>query len=358
MLVSFEVKTKSRNYPICVGENILPDIGESFAETADRVFVVTDDAVAKIYLSSVIAGLSNSGIESITKVLPTGEGIKSLSTAEEMYDFLLKNRGSRSDLIIALGGGVIGDLCGFVASTYKRGMGLIHAPTTLLAQVDSALGGKTGVNMPEGKNLVGTFYQPHAVVADVSVLETLPNDDFTSGLGEVVKYGAIMDKKLLKFLKDNRDEILRRDPNFLSHIVERCLKNKARIVEEDEREEDRKREVLNFGHTIGHAIETCSRHKVPHGCAVAIGMVEEARFAVREGLLDDQSLQSLISILSLFGLPTSIPSDVDLGEFEGVIRQDKKVRQGQLLLPVLMELGRTELRIVDAPHALIPIKGG
>ncbi|MHA1936803.1 MAG: 3-dehydroquinate synthase [Candidatus Thorarchaeota archaeon] len=358
MLVSFEVTTKSRDYPVCVGENILPNIGESFSETTDRVFVVTDDDVAKILLDSLTSGLSNSGIEAITKVLPSGENIKSLSTAEDMYDFLLKNHGTRSDLLLALGGGVIGDLAGFVASTYKRGMGLIHAPTTLLAQVDSALGGKTGVNMPDGKNLVGTFYQPHAVVADVSVLKTLPDDDFASGLGEVVKYGAIMDNDLLGILMDNRDEILRREPEILSRVVERCLRNKARIVEEDEREEERKREILNFGHTIGHAVETCSKHKIPHGHAVAIGMVEEAHFAVREGFLDDQSLQSLISILSMFGLPTSIPSKVDMKEFEEVIRQDKKVRQGQLMLPVLMELGRTELKAVEPPHALIRINGG
>jgi 3-dehydroquinate synthase len=358
MLVSFVAKTNSRNYPVCVGENILQNIGESFSETTDRVFVVTDDAVPKIYLDSLASGLGNSGIETIAKVLPSGEDIKSLSTAEELYNFLLEHHGTRSDLILALGGGVIGDLAGFVASTYKRGMGLIQAPTTLLAQVDSALGGKTGVNMPDGKNLVGTFYQPHAVVADVSVLESLPEDDFASGLGEVVKYGAIMDKELLEILIDNRNEILRRDPEILSRVVERCLRNKARIVEEDEREEERKREVLNFGHTIGHAIETCSMHKVPHGQAVAIGMVEEARFAVREGFLDDQSLQSLISILLMFGLPTSIPADVNVKEFEDVILQDKKMRQGQLLLPILIELGRTELKTVDGPHNLILQKGG
>ncbi|MHA2004591.1 MAG: 3-dehydroquinate synthase [Candidatus Thorarchaeota archaeon] len=358
MLVSFVVKTNSRDYPVCVGENILPNIGESFSETTDRVFVVTDDDVAKIFLDPLTSGLSNSGIEVITKILPSGENIKSLSTAEEMYDFLLKNHGTRSDLLLALGGGVIGDLAGFVASTYKRGMGLIQAPTTLLAQVDSALGGKTGVNMPNGKNLVGTFYQPHAVVADVAALKTLPDDDFASGLGEVIKYGAIMDNDLLGILADNRDGILSREPDILSSVVERCLRNKARIVEEDEREEDRKREILNYGHTIGHAVETCSKHEVPHGHAVAIGMVEEARFAVREGFLDDQSLQSLISILSMFGLPTSIPLDVDLEEFEQVIRQDKKVRQGQLMLPVLLELGRIELKAVDPPHALILRKGG
>ncbi|MFW9966659.1 MAG: 3-dehydroquinate synthase [Candidatus Thorarchaeota archaeon] len=358
MLVSFVVKTSNRDYPVCVGENILHSIGESFSETADRVFVVTDKEVARIYLESLASSLSKSGIEAIRKVLPAGEDVKSLSSAEEMYNFLLENKASRSDIILALGGGVIGDLVGFVASTYKRGMRFIQAPTTLLSQVDSALGGKTGVNLPNGKNLVGTFYQPIAVVADVSLLKTLPKDDFASGLAEVIKYGAIMDKELLRLLTDNKDAILRREPVILSRIVERCLRNKARIVEEDEREEERKREVLNYGHTIGHAIETCSRHKVPHGHAVAIGMVEEARFAVREGLLDNQSLQSLISLLSLFELPTSIPTDVDLEEFEHVIRQDKKVRQGQLLLPVLIELGNAELKEVDTPQTLIPKRGG
>jgi 3-dehydroquinate synthase len=358
MLVSFVVKTKSREYPVCVGQNILPDIGESISETTDRVIVVTDEAVSRVYLDPLTRGLKNSGLKAITMILPSGEGVKSLATAEEMYKFLLKNHASRSDIIIALGGGVVGDLAGFVASTYKRGMGLIHAPTTLLAQVDSALGGKTGVNLPDGKNLVGTFYQPNTVVADVSVLKTLPDDDFASGLGEVIKYGAIMDKELLDLLIANRDEILDREPDILSQIVERCLRNKALVVEEDEREEERKREVLNFGHTIGHAIETCSKHKVPHGHAIAIGMVEEARFAAREGLLDHQSLDSLISILSMFGLPTAVPVNMDVEDFEHVILHDKKIRQGRLMLPVLTELGRIELKAVDTPHTIIPRKGG
>jgi 3-dehydroquinate synthase len=358
MLVSFVVKTNSRDYPVCVGANLLSSVGESFSETAARVFVVTDEEIAKIHLNVLTNGLNKSGIEVITKILPVGEGVKSLSTAEELYNFLLENQASRSDIMIALGGGVVGDLVGFVASTYKRGMRLIQAPTTLLAQVDSALGGKTGVNLAAGKNLVGTFYQPIAVVADVSVLKTMPEADFSSGLAEVIKYGAIMDKRLLSLLKNNRDEILRREPDILSRIVERCLRNKARVVEEDEREEEGKREVLNYGHTIGHAIETCSKHRISHGHAVAIGMVEEARFAVREGLLDNKSLQSLISLLSLFGLPASIPEDFALEEFENVIRQDKKVRQGQILLPVLIALGQTEMKALDTPTALIPRKGG
>ncbi|MFW9864450.1 MAG: 3-dehydroquinate synthase, partial [Candidatus Thorarchaeota archaeon] len=277
--VSFVVKTNSREYPVCVGQNILPQVGDSVSDTADRVIIVTDEGVSNIYLDMIIKGLSNSGVEAITKVLPSGESIKSLASTEELYHFLLDRHASRSDTILALGGGVIGDLAGFVASTYKRGMGLIQAPTTLLAQVDSALGGKTGVNLKDGKNLVGTFYQPNAVIADVSVLDSLHADDFASGLGEVIKYGAIMDRELLDLLMDNRDGILAREPNIMSQIVERCLRNKARVVEEDEREEKRRREILNFGHTIGHAIETCSRHNIPHGHAVAIGMVEEARFA-------------------------------------------------------------------------------
>ncbi|MFW9887711.1 MAG: 3-dehydroquinate synthase [Candidatus Thorarchaeota archaeon] len=358
MEVSFVVKTNSREYPVCVGKNILPGVGDSVPETADRMIIVTDQDVSDRYLDMIVNGLSNSGVKAVTKVLPVGECIKSLATAEKLYRFLLDNQASRSDTILALGGGVIGDLVGFVASTYKRGMGLIQAPTTLLGQVDSALGGKTGVNMPDGKNLIGTFYQPNAVVADVAVLETLGADDFASGLGEVVKYGAIMDKELLNILMDHRAEILARDPDILSQIVERCLRNKACVVEEDEREEKRRREVLNFGHTIGHAIETCSKHRIPHGHAVAIGMVEEARFAVRQRLLDNQSLNTLVSILEAFGLPTGIPEDVDLAEFGDIILQDKKIRQGLFILPVLIELGRTELRTVDAPRTLIQKQGG
>ncbi|MFW9798973.1 MAG: 3-dehydroquinate synthase [Candidatus Thorarchaeota archaeon] len=352
MYVSFEVKTQTRRYPVCVGQDLLGEVGHHIGGVADRVFVITDDVISEIHLNPLLNGLNGSDIEAITKILPAGESIKTLETTGALYDFLTENLASRSDTVIALGGGVIGDIAGFVASTYKRGTRLIQVPTTLLAQVDSALGGKTAVNLPDGKNLVGSFYQPHAVVADVCTLTTLSTNEFTAGLSEVIKYGVIMDSELLDILVNSKDEILNRVPGTLALIVERCLRNKARVVEEDEREEGRKREILNFGHTIGHAIEICSDHTVRHGQAVAMGMVEEARLAERMGLLDSESSELLVSMLSMFGLPTEIPSSIDVKELDEIMQQDKKVRHGQLILPVLVELGRTEIKVVESVYNL------
>ncbi|MHA1904189.1 MAG: 3-dehydroquinate synthase [Candidatus Thorarchaeota archaeon] len=350
--VTFDVKTMTRQYPVHVGQNILGRMHEFIDGKASRVFVMTDDVVSELHLEPILKGLPESEVEVITRLVPSGENIKTLETAMMIYDFLIENHASRSDSVIALGGGVVGDLAGFVTSTFKRGMRLIQVPTTLLAQVDSALGGKTGVNLPSGKNLVGTFYQPHVLVADVCTLKTLSEYDFVAGLAEVIKYGLIMDQELIDILENNRNEILNREPDTIALIVERCLRNKARVVEEDEREESGNREILNFGHTIGHALETVSAHNIPHGMAVAMGMVEEARLAVKMGFLDNQSLDSLIGLLSLFGLPTDIPSDIDVRDLDAIMKQDKKLRYGQLTIPVLVGLGETEIKVVESLYKL------
>ncbi|MBY8996989.1 MAG: 3-dehydroquinate synthase [Candidatus Thorarchaeota archaeon] len=348
----FEVNTNSRKYPVIVGHDILNSVGEFLDSSTTRVFVISDDMIPELYLDSLIQGLEASGIETTTKLLKAGESLKTLETVKSLYDFLGENLASRSDTIVALGGGVIGDTAGFVASTFKRGLNLVQVPTTLLAQVDSAIGGKTGVNLEVGKNLVGTFYQPHAVIVDVSTLSSLPSSDFVSGLAEVIKYGFIMDKKLFQILIDNKVEVVRRDPDVISKIVERALRNKARIVEADEREERGKREILNFGHTVGHAIETYSNHSILHGQAVAIGMVEEARITVRMGLLENSVLESLIFILSLFGLPTEIPNGMDVTQLNSIMLQDKKVRHGRLMIPMLVDLGKTEMKMIDLDNNL------
>ena len=353
MVVTFEVKTKSRTYPVYVGENILNKIGTFTSGLVERAFVITDDVLSQIYLKPLRDGLEDTYIDAIIEILPAGEDTKTLENATLLYDHLAMHLASRTDVVIALGGGVIGDLAGFVASTFKRGMPWVQVPTTLLAQVDSAVGGKTAVNLELGKNLVGAFYQPHAVIVDVTTLRTLPDDAFTAGLAEVIKYGTIMDSEFLEFLKDNRDAILERDPSILSTIVETCLRHKASVVEKDEREEEGGREILNFGHTIGHAIETCSGHSILHGFAVSIGMVEEARYAIKRGLLDDESLESLISILSMFGLPTELPTYLNHEALNAIIQQDKKVKNGCLMLPMLAGVGKIELTAVVMPHNLI-----
>ncbi|MHA2190330.1 MAG: 3-dehydroquinate synthase [Candidatus Thorarchaeota archaeon] len=350
--VTFDVKTKTREYPVHVGQNILGSMYEFMDGKANRVFVMTDDVVSKLHLEPLLRGLTKSDVEVITRLIPSGENYKTLETALMLYDFLLDNHASRSDSVLALGGGVVGDLAGFVTSTFKRGMRLIQVPTTLLAQVDSALGGKTGVNLPAGKNLVGTFYQPHLLVADVCTLKTLSENDFAAGLAEVIKYGLIMDQELIVILENNRNGILKRESESIALIVERCLRNKARVVEEDEREERGRREILNFGHTIGHALETVSEHHLQHGMAVAMGMVEEARLAVKMGFLDNQSLDSLIALLSMFGLPTDLPSDVDVSDLDEIMKQDKKLRYGQLTIPVLVGLGETEMKVVESLYKL------
>ncbi|MGM0687117.1 MAG: 3-dehydroquinate synthase [Promethearchaeati archaeon] len=347
---SFEVRTRSRTYPIYVGHGILQRMNQILHREAQKIFIVTDEIVSEIYLQPVLNSIQNLDIEIITKTLPSGETVKSLDAAQNMYSVLAENLASRTDIILALGGGVIGDLAGFIASTFKRGMNLVQLPTTLLAQVDSSLGGKTAVNLKWGKNLVGTFYQPHAIVADVATVKTLPDNYYSAGLAEVIKYGVIMDPQLLKLLQKNRQKILDRDAETVTTVVKRCLRNKARIVERDETEHGT-REILNFGHTIGHAIETCSEHSISHGEAVAIGMLQEARYAVKKGALDKSSLETLRSLLLSFGLPTVIPSSLVLEELKDVMKQDKKVRNEGLLIPLLVELGRVKMKVV----AEIPI---
>jgi len=346
----FEVNTCTRRYSVHIGPGILSKVGSLIPEGVERIFIITDDVVSNLHLSPLLSSLADSGIEPMAHTLRAGEETKTLDTACMLLDSLIEERVSRSDLVLALGGGVIGDLSGFVASILKRGVGLAQVPTTLLAQVDSALGGKTGVNHHLGKNLIGTFYQPHLILADVSTLKTLSGIDYVDGLAEVVKYAAILDSTLMDFLLDQRNEILQRTPEILAQIVERCLRLKAMIVETDEREESGQREVLNFGHTVGHAIETYTQHEVSHGRAVAVGMVEEAHMAMKMGLLNEQSFGMLVSTLRAFGLPTEVPAGIDRDELASIMQQDKKVRRGQLILPVLVELGRTELRAIDSVY--------
>ncbi len=343
----FEIKTKSKIYQVYIGESLLTNIVDFLDDKPKRVFVITDETVAKLYLETLTQSLKESGVETISEILADGESTKTLDTVFNLYNFLLENEASRSDMIIAFGGGVIGDITGFVASTFKRGLNFLQIPTTLLAQVDSAVGGKTGVNLNGGKNLIGTFYQPSAVIVDVTVLKTLSETDFITGLAEVIKYGVIMDSELLQILIEERNEIVNRESESIIKIVERSLKNKAHIVGLDEREEYGIREILNFGHTIGHAIESSSSYDIVHGQAVAIGMVEEARFSVDMDLLDIQSFETIVSILESYHLPTSIPDDMKFQQLREIVKHDKKIREGVLRIPILVELGKVEMKSIE-----------
>ncbi|MFW9807708.1 MAG: 3-dehydroquinate synthase, partial [Candidatus Thorarchaeota archaeon] len=296
IITRFEIETQTRTYPVIIGQDLLESIGEFIEESTGRIFVITDETISDLYLEKVIRGLRAAGFIVFSQVLKLREESKSLSSVNILYDFLVEFLATRSDIIVALGGGVVGDVAGFAASTFKRGMQLVHVPTTLLSQVDSSIGGKTGVNLDSGKNLVGTFYQPHAVIIDVATLNSLSKKEFAAGLAEVIKYGITMDKDLLQILQEEHSNILNRQPEVIARIAEKSVRNKKFIIERDEREEKGIREILNFGHTIGHAVEICSNHSLLHGEAVSIGMVEEARLAVRKGHLKQADFDSLISI--------------------------------------------------------------
>ncbi len=344
------VKTSSKNYPVYIGSDIL---AQFLKLETPRATVVTNPIVGTLYLQKVIDALKGLDIATHHLIIPDGENYKNLKTANHIYNFLLENRVTRSEPIIGLGGGVIGDLVGFIASTYKRGLPLIQVPTTLLAQVDAAIGGKTGLDHRLGKNMIGTFYQPDIVICDISALLTLSESEFLSGLVEVIKYAIIKDRSLFSLLKNRREEILNRDLKILKEIVSRCVSVKKDIVEIDEREEKGIREILNFGHTIGHAIETSTGYSLyDHGKAVAIGMVVEAKWAKTYGSLRKQDLNRITDLISSYRLPTTIPKDLSIDNLNKLILQDKKVRNKKIRLPVIEAIGKVISKEVECKKFL------
>src|SRR3990172_3293900 len=255
------VELGERSYDIEIGAGLLPSVGEKMRALGltGRAGVVTNETVAPLYLDAVMKSLSAAGIEAVSLVLPDGEEFKTLPWASHLYDRLMEERFDRKCALVALGGGVIGDLTGFVAATYMRGIPFVQAPTTLLSQVDSSVGGKTGVNHPLGKNMIGAFYQPRLVTADVDTLNTLPREEFLSGMAEVVKYGVIWDAEFFGFIEANRGAILDKEPVALTHIIKRSCEIKALVVGRDERESGL-RAILNYGHTVGHAVESLTNY--------------------------------------------------------------------------------------------------
>ncbi|MDP3259447.1 MAG: 3-dehydroquinate synthase, partial [Thermodesulfovibrionales bacterium] len=275
------VKLGERSYDICIGSNILGKIGPKLKSfnSSPKTAIISNPTVYRLYGKKVLNSIKSSGFDVIPVIIPDGEKYKDISIVQKIYGELLRHRLDRKSTLIALGGGVIGDITGFVASTYMRGIDYIQIPTTLLAQVDSSVGGKTGVNHKLGKNMIGTFYQPKLIWIDIDILKTLPQKEFFAGLAEVIKYGVIWDAKLFAFLENNRDKIVRLDRKALIHIIKCSCQIKAEVVSKDEREAGL-RAILNYGHTIGHAIETATGYKkYLHGEALAIGMHTEARLA-------------------------------------------------------------------------------
>jgi len=335
---TIEVDLGDRKYPIYIGESILSD-QKLFDEhiTSSQILIVTNEKVAPLYLKHIEDSLSK--VSHDVLILPDGESTKSLDSLNQIITCLMEKKYSRTCILIALGGGVIGDLTGFAAACYQRGVKFIQIPTTLLAQVDSSVGGKTAVNHPLGKNMIGAFYQPCAVLADTRVLETLPEREFSAGLAEVIKYGLIRDKSFYEWLEENIELVIKRDNEALSYIIERSCTNKAEVVAEDERESG-VRATLNLGHTFGHAIETALSYKDwLHGEAVGCGMLMAVDLSMRLGLLKQDQIDRVKAILDRAKLPTKIPNGIKLKQMLENMKVDKKSRDGVLYLILLNDIG-------------------
>jgi 3-dehydroquinate synthase len=338
------VNLGERSYDIVVTSSDPAGLGPFSRERwrGTTALAVTDENV-QVHAKAIIESLSAFGFQSSLTVLAPGEAQKSLAVASGLYDRLADIHADRATLVLAVGGGVIGDLAGFVAATYARGLPLLMVPTTLLAMVDSSVGGKVGVNHPKAKNLIGAFHQPCGVWIDTAYLKTLPDREYRSGLAEVVKYGVILDADLFIYLEAQADAILRREPEVLQHIVARCCQLKARIVERDEREESGLRAVLNYGHTFAHAFEAVSGYgSWLHGEAVAAGMVCASRLAERQGLVPAELTSRQRQLLARFGLPIA-PEPWPIDALLEAMRSDKKARAGRLRFVLPRRLGEADL---------------
>jgi len=335
---TLSVELGDRRYPIYIGAGLIgrpelyrPHIG------ASQVMIVTNETVAPLYLAPVRKALE--GFAAAEVILPDGEQYKSLATLNRIFDGLLGHRFSRRCTLIALGGGVIGDMAGFAAACYQRGVPFLQVPTTLLAQVDSSVGGKTGVNHPLGKNMIGAFYQPRCVIADTASLDTLPERELSAGIAEVIKYGLIRDPEFFLWLERHMEQLRQRDRVALAFAIERSCRNKAEVVAADELEAGQ-RALLNLGHTFGHAIETGMGYgEWLHGEAVAAGMCMAAHLSRRLGWLDESAETRIRALVERAGLPTDPPASIPPEGFLRLMAVDKKVLEGRLRLVLLRGIG-------------------
>jgi len=333
-----------RAYDIAIGSRLLGTAIDFVAPRCrlSHAFVVTDDNV-RPYAAIVVKSLQSQGARVDLAVLPPGEATKTVASAQQLWQQLLDARADRKTVLVAVSGGVIGDLAGFVAATYARGLQFLQIPTTLLAHVDSSVGGKVGVNLPGAKNMIGSFWQPCGVLIDTDTLTTLPEREYRAGLAEVVKYGVILDAPFFAELEQSVAAIRHRDPATLRGIIARCCRLKADVVEQDEREETGLRAVLNYGHTFCHAIESATGYgRYLHGEAVSMGMVCAARLAERLGRIDASLGQRQRVLLEQLGIPTQLP-DIDRQELVNLMAHDKKVEHGRLRFVLPSRLGHVEL---------------
>ncbi len=339
-----------RSYNIFVGEGILSTAGDLLKRTGikRKIAVVTNPTVAQLYLDTLNDALQSSGFDVIPILIPDGEEYKTLSTLSTVFDRLISERFERQSCVVALGGGVVGDIAGFAAATYLRGTPFVQIPTTLLAQVDSSVGGKTGVNHPRGKNLIGAFYQPRAVIIDVALLTSLPRRELLAGLAEVIKYGIIEDPVLFSRLEQELGGLLALDRRLLIEVIAASCAIKARVIEKDEREDDH-RAVLNFGHTVGHALEAATHYqRFLHGEAVAIGMAKAAAISYQQGFCDAVALSRIIKLIKMAGLATEIPEEVPPQSLIAGMEVDKKSAAGKIKFVMCTSIGKTCFHLLTA----------
>lgn len=340
------VNLGERSYVICISSGIIRSIGDNLKSfgLSSKIAIVSNPTVYSLYGEVVADSLKKAGFNVLTVTIPDGEGYKSLLWVEHIYNELLKAKLDRLSALVALGGGVIGDITGFAASTYMRGISYIQIPTTLLAQVDSSVGGKTGVDHKLGKNMIGTFWQPKLVWIDVETLKTLPRREYLAGLAEVIKYGVIWDKELFDFLEAQREKILKLDRDSITYIIKRSCEIKAEVVSTDERESGL-RSILNFGHTIGHAIETATDYvRYLHGEAIAIGMYLEARLSSMLSFIDNNKVVKIKGLIDSYSLPTKIPTDIDINNVLSSMEIDKKAVAGELRFILPEKIGKVRIQ--------------
>jgi 3-dehydroquinate synthase len=336
-----------RSYPIHIGSGLL-DQADLYKKHIKGTFtaVVTNETIAPLYADKVVKTLESIGQKVKLIVLPDGEAFKTWEVLQKIFDGLLENSADRKTTLVALGGGVIGDMTGFAAACYMRGIKFIQVPTTLLSQVDSSVGGKTGINHPLGKNMVGAFHQPQAVIADLDTLKTLPAEELAAGLAEVIKHGAIADSEFLSWIEKNQDALNKCDPAAMEHAVRRSCEIKSQVVAQDEKEGGI-RAILNFGHTFGHAIEAGMGYGAwLHGQAVGCGMVMAADLSVRVGLLSEAEASRLKKIIEAFHLPTQ-PPKLGVDRFMELMSVDKKAEGGEVRYILLNGLGQAKIQTVD-----------
>ncbi|OAT79873.1 3-dehydroquinate synthase [Desulfotomaculum copahuensis] len=348
------INLAERSYYIHIAPGLLARLGEHLAalDVGRRVLLVTNPTVRRLHGGPAEASLTAAGFAVVPAEIPDGEEYKSLASAEKLYDLAYGRGLDRRCPVVALGGGVTGDLAGFVAATYLRGVPFIQVPTTLLAQVDSSVGGKVAVNHPRGKNIIGAFYQPRLVLADPDVLKTLDAREISAGLAEVIKYGVIADAGFLAWLEENLERLLNLEPAALAHAVAVSCHIKAQVVQDDETEQGR-RAILNFGHTAGHAVEALTGYTAwRHGEAVAMGMAAACRLAVQLGRLEEAAAARVKKLLVRAGLPVDVPAGLSPAEMLASMRHDKKVIAGRLTFVLPTAIGRVEI-LRDVPEEAV-----